>query len=286
VGTYVISEGGATASNYTITYGPNGSLVVNPAPLTVTTTGTKTYGSSPTYTESFTGLTGGDTSTVVTGLTPTSAGATSTAGVGTYTITSTGATASNYTITYGSGSSLVISPAPLTITANNASRSFGTTDPTFTATFQGLVAGDTSSVVNGLTITSNDTPVSLPGQYTITPTNGVATNYTITYQNGTLTVTGNPLGPIGPTGTITPVSTTPPSTTGTINTLASLNGLIDGSLGGLNLVNNNNQNACLRINADLRPPREEKPQPTGTSQDINERPVDCSAPLKFQDYPQ
>ena len=90
-------------------------------------------------------------------MTETSTGAAATAAVGTYTIVPSAATfsaglSSNYTITYVNGT-LTVNPAALTITANNASKTYGQT-ATFAGTAfttSGLVNGDT---VSGVTVTS------------------------------------------------------------------------------------------------------------------------------------
>jgi filamentous hemagglutinin family protein len=270
IGTYTIGQGTVgTTPNYTLTYVGN-SYVITPAPLTITTgPTTTTYGTTPTVPVTVTGLTNGDTSSTVTG---TANVPPVTTGVGTYTIgqgTLTGST--NYTTSYVGGS-VVINPAPLTITANDATRPLGTPDPTFTATFSGLVNGESSSVVTGLTITSNDNPASLPGPYTITPANGVAANYTITYVNGQLLVTPVDQPPGGPTGTITPV--TPPTTTGTINPDLSLAGLLASQIQGATQVADTAAVTCIKINPDRRR--------TPSLQDLKR--TDCEAPLQVQGF--
>ncbi|MCC6128790.1 MAG: Ig-like domain repeat protein [Acidobacteria bacterium] len=86
-----------------------------------------------------------------------------------------------------------VNTAPLTITANNASRPFGSANPPFSAVFTGLVLSDIESEVSGagFNITTPATPASPVGPYPIIPAgaNGPkAPYYTITYQNGTLLV--------------------------------------------------------------------------------------------------
>ena len=87
-----------------------------------------------------------------------------------------------------------VSAAPLTITANNANKSYGQT-----ATFAGT-AFTTSGLVNGDTVGSvtetsaGSGPTAAVGTYPIVPSAatfsaGLSNNYTITYANGTLTVT-------------------------------------------------------------------------------------------------
>lgn len=93
-----------------------------------------------------------------------------------------------------------VNPAPLTITADDKSMTYGGTAPTFTAHYQGLVNGDTGSAVTGLSCGAKDAsgnPVtgSTPaGSYTISCSGGSAANYTITsYKSGTLTINPAPL---------------------------------------------------------------------------------------------
>ena len=150
-------QSGTGLSNYTITY-VNGSLTVNPAPLTITANNaTKTYGQTMTFAaprSPTTGLVNGDT---VSGVTETSDGSAATAAVAgsPYAIVPARRLARacrNYTISYVNGT-LTVNPAPLTITANNASKTYGQT-ATFAGTAfttSGLVNGDT---VSGVTETS------------------------------------------------------------------------------------------------------------------------------------
>ena len=130
-------------------------------------------------------------------MTETSTGSPATAAVGTYTIVPSSATfsaglSSNYTITYANGM-LTVNPALLTITANNASKTYGQTasfaGTAFTTT--GLVNGDT---VGSVTETSTGSAATAAvGTYNIVPSvatfsAGPNSNYVITYANGTLTV--------------------------------------------------------------------------------------------------
>ena len=104
------------------------------AALTITANdASKTYGQTASFAgTAFTtsGLVNGDT---VSSVTETSTGPAATAAVGTYPIVPSAATfsaglSSNYTITYVNGT-LTVNPAALTITANNASKTYGQTAP-------------------------------------------------------------------------------------------------------------------------------------------------------------
>lgn len=76
----------------------------------------------------------------------------------------------------------------LLITADDLSRYYGDANPDFTATFDGLKTGDTESVVSGLQFSSTADLTSPVGNYIITPFGASATDYHISYANGTLTV--------------------------------------------------------------------------------------------------
>jgi hypothetical protein len=188
VGQYAITPSGATAGNYTITF-VDGTLTINPAPLTITADDkSKTYGDDdPAFTVSYEGFRRGDTAAVVSGLNISREAGEN---VGQYAITPSGATASNYTITFVDGT-LTINPAPLTITADDKSKTYGDDDPAFTVSYEGFRRGDTASVVSGLNI-SREAGENV-GQYAITPSGATAGNYTITFVNGTLTINPAPL---------------------------------------------------------------------------------------------
>ena len=88
-----------------------------------------------------------------------------------------------------SGASLVVLRAPLTVSANNTSRSYGQTNPIFTGTFTGVTNGDPVTASYSCSAVS----LSPPGQYPIVPSlndpNGRLFNYSIATNNGTLTLT-------------------------------------------------------------------------------------------------
>ncbi len=97
----------------------------------------------------------------------------------------------NYSVAV-TGGSLTVTKVPLTIKANNLSRAYGAS-ATYTATFTGLKNSD----VIPITLSSTATVASAPGTYPITVAlndeAGLPTaNYTVTLQEGTLTVTLDP----------------------------------------------------------------------------------------------
>ena len=92
-----------------------------------------------------------------------------------------------------------VTPAPLTVTASNASMVYGASVPALTDVITGFVNGQNSSVVTGaatITTTASSTSTVAGGPYSITITAGTlsAPNYVFTtFNNGSLTVTTAPL---------------------------------------------------------------------------------------------
>ncbi|MBZ5533572.1 MAG: beta-propeller fold lactonase family protein [Acidobacteriia bacterium] len=190
VGTYPITctAGTLAASGYVFVFA-NGTLTVNPAPLTVAAANaSRLYGAAnPAFTGAITGIKNGDN------ITATYASvATATSNAGTYPIVPTlvdpTGKLGNYTVTSNNGT-LTVTAAPLTVTAANATRVYGDPNPAFTGTITGLLNGDNITA----TYASAATPASSVGSYAIVPTlvdpTGKLGNYTVTSNNGTLTVT-------------------------------------------------------------------------------------------------
>ena len=67
-------------------------------------------------------------------------------------------------------------------------RAYGAGNPAFTASYSGLLNGDTAAVVSRLALTTTATTASNVGAYIIVASGGTAANYIITDTNGTLTV--------------------------------------------------------------------------------------------------
>ena len=185
-GTYAITTalGTLASTNYSLTL-VNGTLTITGRPtLTVTAaSANRSYGAvNPTFSASATGAVNGDTFTFTE-----STAATTASPVGTYPIAplATGANLGNYTVVYVNGT-LTIGQATLTVTAGNASRLYGATNPTFTATVTGAQGTDSFTTTESTTATT----FSPAGTYPIFPlATGVnLANYTVVYVNGTLTV--------------------------------------------------------------------------------------------------
>ena len=202
-GSHTIDPAGATAVSaigYPVTniIYQSGGLTVAPAALTVTANdATRVYGAAnPSFTLSYAGWVNGEgpaalptAPTITTGATPGSVVGSS------QTITAGGpATDGNYTVSYKSGT-LTITPAPLTVTANDATRLYGAANPSFTLAYAGFVNGDTPTLLTSLpTVGTTATTSSGAGVYAITPTgDSLSIDYAVTYVPGKLTVTPTPL---------------------------------------------------------------------------------------------
>lgn len=167
---------------------------VQRAPLTVTpVNASRRYGApNPTFTFNVDGLRNGDTiPQVFQGALATTA--TGTSPVGTYQITQgalalTPYGAARYTFNFVPGT-LTVTRAPLTITANDATRRVGAPNPTFSARYSGFVNDDGPADLGGeLRFSTPATSASPAGPYPITPSGLTSNNYAITFVDGTLTL--------------------------------------------------------------------------------------------------
>jgi hypothetical protein len=178
---------------------PNGvstfQLSVTPAPLIVSANSVaKVYGqANPALTASYIGLVNGDTSTSLGGTLSLATSATSGSGVGSYTITPSGLSSSNYSISYVTGS-LIVTPAPLIVSANSESKVYGQSNPALSVGYSGFVNGDSASNLTGtLSLNTSAGSGSGVGSYTITPSGLSSSNYSISFVNGTLSISPAPL---------------------------------------------------------------------------------------------
>ena len=111
--------------------------------------------------------------------------------MGEYAITPSGASSANYDIDYVAGTQTV-TPAPLTITADSTSKVYGAKDPAYTVSYDGLVNGDTTDEISGLTVAGPPSG-SDAGTYAVSPSGATDANYAIAFAAGTLTITRAPL---------------------------------------------------------------------------------------------
>jgi len=187
--------GGTTSPDYVLDESATATYLVAQAPLTITADNqTSIYGQAlPTLTAPYAGLVNGDTPASLTTSPTCTTTATSASAAGTYPITCSGAVDPNYAITYAAGT-LTIGAAPLTISADNQASTYGQALPTLTASYSGLVNGDTpASLTTSPTCTTTATSASPSGTYPISCSGAVDPNYAITYAAGTLTIGAAPL---------------------------------------------------------------------------------------------
>lgn len=175
-----------------------------------------------------------------------STGAAASASAGSYSITSiSGSATSGYTVNYTPGT-LTVNKAHLTVTASDASKTYGDDNPTFSGTISGYVNSETlasSGISGSASLTSTATSSTGAGSATITAAQGTlsATNYDFTsFVDGTLTIATKAL-----TWAVA-------SATGTYGTLAStgtatLSGVLSGDSvsGGVGLTTSSGSSVTL-----------------------------------------
>jgi hypothetical protein len=201
---YTITDasGADMSGNYTVST-TTAAGTINPAALTVTANDVgKQYdavafvgGHGVTYS----GFVNNESASVMSGRLSYRGTAQRASHVGVYTITPAGLTSSNYTITFVNGA-LTITPAPLTITASDASKVFDGTAYSGGngVTYSGFVAGQTAAVLGGaLTYSGTSQGAKDVGSYSIIPGGLTSGNYAITFVNGTLTILPATLAAIG-----------------------------------------------------------------------------------------
>jgi hypothetical protein len=85
---------------------------------------------------------------------------------------------------------LTVTPAALTVTANNQGKAYGAQLPALSVSYSGFVNGDSSSsLMTQPTVTTTATAGSPVGGYPITANGAADANYIISYVAGTLTIT-------------------------------------------------------------------------------------------------
>ena len=184
--TLIVSDGTLSASNSFV-------LAVNPALLTVTGNSTnRSYGATnPVLTGSFSGLQAGD---VITASFVSAAATNSSVGAYpiTFTLSDPGNQLGNYTVATNNGT-LTVTNAPLTVTGNSASRTYGMTNPVLTGSVTGVRAGDVITAGFVAAAATNSPVGSYPLAVTLTDPGSRLGNYSVTTNNGTLSVTNAPL---------------------------------------------------------------------------------------------
>ena len=163
---------------FTATVNPNGVLA-NPSGTVTFTDGSLTLGSAS--------LTGSGPFTATFSINLLSAG--------THSITATYNGDSIFDVSLSAPLSFVVNPAPLTITANDATKILNAPNPAFTASYSGFVLGEGPGVLSGVLSCATTAVTNSPvGGYPITCSGQSSTNYAISYVAGTLHVIFAPAG--------------------------------------------------------------------------------------------
>ena len=204
---YTINDGN-NGDNYTVSTATSAAGVINPAALTITAAANiKAYdgNTSASAIPTVSGLQGSDT---VMGLTENydtkNVGTNKTLSVGSY-IVNDGNSGNNYTVNTVSTAQLInpadnnsnpggiITPATLTITADNKTKICGQANPPLTASYTGFVGGENAGVLSSpAELSTTAATTSGAGQYPITVSGAVDDNYTIQYVSGVLQVISTP----------------------------------------------------------------------------------------------
>src|SRR5258706_466466 len=181
----VLSPAGVL-TNYTITY-TTAAFTINPKLASVTPdAASKTYGDAdPSFTGTLTGFLVADGVTASYSRTPgeTVAGSPYTISA----VLSPAGVLSNYAITYNTAN-FTINQKVASVTPNVATKEYGSADPAFSGTLSGFLAGD--GVTAGYSRIAGETVAGSP--YTINAVlkpAGVLSNYSITYNTASFTIT-------------------------------------------------------------------------------------------------
>ncbi|HRQ60395.1 MAG TPA: MBG domain-containing protein, partial [Alphaproteobacteria bacterium] len=154
---------------------------------------------NPTLSVVYTGFKNSETQSVIDTLATASTAADVNSNVGTYGISSTGASDINYDFTYANTGVLSVTKATITVDVDDQSRTYGDGNPALTYSYSGFKNGQNSGVfTTQATASTVADALSNAGTYVITAAGAAADNYDFTYQDGTLTV-----GKAGLTATVT-----------------------------------------------------------------------------------
>ena len=190
-GDYTITASGGSAKNYELVYEP-GVLTVTKAALSAKVNDvTKVYGTAnPAFTIDYYGLKNGETKPAWSTSPTFQTEATSGSGVGQYEVKAVNGVPVNYNLSEITSGTLSVTPAPLTIKANDAVRQYYSDDPAFSYTCNGFVNSDDENVLTAKpSVSTSATRTSNVGTYEIKVGETTSPNYTISNVNGTLTIT-------------------------------------------------------------------------------------------------
>ena len=190
VGTYtgvIVPSGETSQGNYTITYGAADFTITTANTLVITANGyTGVYDGNTHYVAASANYPAGTTIEYSidggTTWTTTPPGITN---VGTQTVTVRASNPNFETVT--TSVQLQVTPAPVTVTVNNAVKQYGAADPAFTAQVSGLLGTDTIAFT--ISRTGNDENVGTYDDVIVASGNASQGNYAVTYVPGDLTIT-------------------------------------------------------------------------------------------------
>ena len=184
---YAVTISGADAENYAISY-EQGHLTVVEADAVVVRAKSysRQYGDeNPVFEFETEGVALDGTPEIV-------CSAVANSPVGSYSIEVKQGSIKNYNVHFESGS-LVITKAPLSISAGNYTKKQGDAMPVFKASYVGFKNGENESVLTKQPVFSCEAnEASAPAEYAVTISGADAENYDISYEQGVLTVTGMP----------------------------------------------------------------------------------------------
>jgi hypothetical protein len=189
-GTDAVTAVYGAVGNFAASTSPASSIVVSPGAQTITfpAIASHAYGSAPFAVAATSSLGTGYpvTVTVQSGPAVINGGTVTVTGFGTVMLLATQPGDASHNAATAT-QSFQVTPAPLSVTATNTSRSYGAANPAFTGTITGAVGSDTFTE----TFTTTATTTSNVGSYPIVPavTGAALANYTVTPVNGALAVT-------------------------------------------------------------------------------------------------
>jgi len=191
VGEYPITVSGGSAKNYEFVY-ESGILKIIKAQLSAKVNdATKVYGEkNPSFSIDFSGLKNGETTPAWTTSPTFQTDATQSSGVGKYDVKAANGIPVNYDLEEITTGTLTVNPAPLTIKANDATRQYYSDEPNLSYTCNGFVNGDNKNILSPEpTLATSVNRSSNVGTYPIKVSGASNSNYTISYIDGTLTIT-------------------------------------------------------------------------------------------------
>ncbi|WP_239618880.1 MBG domain-containing protein [Cohnella mopanensis] len=134
---------------------------------------------------------------------------------GNYTLNAT-SSAQNNVVSATNVATLSILKGELTVSADDANREYGASDPVFTASFSGLAPNDLPGRLGNLWFTTNSTIGSPVGIYSLEVSGLSTTDYDVSYESAKLRITKAPLI-VTPTDVSREYGATNPGLTGTVS---------------------------------------------------------------------